>query len=186
MIEASDGTVVHDPKLIAKHFGAHFSTVVTKVVENLNILPDSSSFNEFLRDRVVDSIFLQPTVPTEVFILINNALVNKKACGPDNILPYFIKVAAAIVSEPLSEFVNYSFALEIFPDISKLAKVVPAFKSGIKRVITNYRPISLPPSFCKIFEKLLYQRLDTLIRKHSIISVSIWLSSWAFHNARSY
>ena len=27
-------------------------------------LPDSSSFNKFLHDRVVDSIFLQPTVPT--------------------------------------------------------------------------------------------------------------------------
>ena len=103
MLEASDGTVVHDPKLIAKHFGEYFSTAATTVVDNLNILPDSSSFNEFLHDRVVDSIFLQPTVPTEVFILINNALVNKKACGPDNISPYFIKVATAIVSEPLSE-----------------------------------------------------------------------------------
>ena len=78
MTEASDGTVVHNPKLIAKHFGDYFSTVATKVVENLNILPDSSSFNEFLHDRAVDLIFLQLTVPTEVFILINNALVNKK------------------------------------------------------------------------------------------------------------
>ena len=62
MIEASDGTVVHDPKVIAKHFGDYFSTVASKVVENLNILPDSSSFNKFLHDRVVDLIFLQPTV----------------------------------------------------------------------------------------------------------------------------
>ena len=170
MLEASDGTVVHDPKLIAKHFGDYFSTVATTVVDNLNILPDSSSFNEFLHDRVVDSIFLQPTVPTEVFILINNALVNKKACGPDNISPYFIKVAAAIVSEPLSEFVNYSFAFGIYPDILKLAKVVPVFKSGNKRVVTNYRPISLLSSFSKIFEKLLYQRLDIFTRKHSIFS----------------
>ena len=71
---------------------------------------------------MVDSIFLQPTVPTEVFILINNAFVNKKACGPDNISPYFIKVAVAIVSEPLSEFVKYSFAFGIFPDILNLPK----------------------------------------------------------------
>ena len=84
---------------------------------------------------MVDSIFLQPTVPTEVFILINNALVNKKACGPDNISPYFIKVAAATVSEPLSEFLNCSFTFGIFPDILKLAKVVPVFKSGNKRVL---------------------------------------------------
>ena len=59
MLEASDGIVVHDPvKLIAKHFGDYFSTVATKVVDNLNVSPDSSSFNEFLHDRVVDPIFL--------------------------------------------------------------------------------------------------------------------------------
>ena len=98
MLEASNGTVVYDPKLIAKHFDDYFSTVATKVVDNLNILSDSSSFKELFHDRQVDSIFLQPTVPTEVFILINNALVNKKVCDPDIISPYFIKVAAAIDS----------------------------------------------------------------------------------------
>ena len=125
MLEAGDSTVVHDPKLIAKHFGDYFSTVATTVVNT---------------------------------------------CGPDNISPYFIKVAAAIVSKPLSEFVNYSFAFGRFPDTLKHAKVVPVFKSGNKHVVTNYRPISLLSSFSKIFEKLLYQRLDTFIRKHSIIS----------------
>ena len=51
---------------------------------------------------------------------------------------------------------NYSFALGIFPDILKLAKV--------------YHPISLLSSFSKIFEKLLYRRLDTFMCEHSIIS----------------
>ena len=48
--------------------------------------------------------------------------------------------------------------------------MVPVFKSGNKRVVTNYRPISLLSSFSKSFEKSLYQRLDTFIRKHSVIS----------------
>ena len=100
-----------------------------------------------------------------------NALVDKKDCGPDNISLYFIKVAAAMVSQPLSELVNYSFAFGIFPDILKLVKVVPVFKSGNKRVVTNYRSISLLSSFSMIFEKFLYQRLDTFIRKLSIISL---------------
>ena len=103
------------------------------------------------------------------FSYLLTTLLSIKVCGPDNISPYFIKVAPAIVSEPLSEFVNYSFTLGIFPDILKLAKVVPVFNSGNKRVVTNYRPISLLSSFSKIFEKLLYQRLNTFIDKHSII-----------------
>ena len=48
--------------------------------------------------------------------------------------------------------------------------MVPVFKSGNKRGVTNYRPISLLSNFSKIFEKLLYQRLDTFTRKHSIVS----------------
>jgi len=38
----------------------------------------------------------------------------------------------------------------------KIAKVVPIFKSGDSEMPTNYRPISVPTHFLKIFEKVLY------------------------------
>ena len=40
-----------------------------------------------------------------------------------------------------------------FPDPMKLAKIVPIFKSGDKKIISNYRPISVLTFFSKIFEK---------------------------------
>jgi hypothetical protein len=48
----------------------------------------------------------------------------------------------------------------IFPAWLKYAQIVPVFKKGDKEQPTNYRPISLLTSFSKIFEKVIYKRLD--------------------------
>jgi hypothetical protein len=41
-----------------------------------------------------------------------------------------------------------------FPAHSKFSQVLPVFKKGNRTDIYAYRPISLPTSFSKIFEKL--------------------------------
>lgn len=41
----------------------------------------------------------------------------------------------------------------------KTAKVIPIYKSGNKDNIQNYRPISLLPTFSKILERLMYNKL---------------------------
>ena len=48
--------------------------------------------------------------------------------------------------------------------------MVPVYKSGCRHNPTNYRPVSLLPCFAKIFEKLLFKRLDVFILNHSIIA----------------
>ena len=47
----------------------------------------------------------------------------------------------------------------MFPDSMKLAKIVPIFKSGDKKIISNYRPISVLTFFSKIFEKAISKYL---------------------------
>ena len=59
----------------------------------------------------------------------------------------------------MSKIINLSFATGIFPDLRKLAKVVPIFKSEDELLCENYRPISLLPIFSKIFEKVIYTRM---------------------------
>ena len=48
---------------------------------------------------------------------------------------------------------------DTYPDLLKIAEVVPIFKKGERNKMTNYRPISLLSQFIKIFEKLLYTRI---------------------------
>ena len=58
---------------------------------------------------------------------------------------------------------RYIFSLSIekgiFPDQLKIAKVTPLFKKGDNVFMDNYRPISVPPCFSKILERLIYNRL---------------------------
>ena len=46
----------------------------------------------------------------------------------------------------------------------------PIFKKGDKLDSTNYRPISVTPSFEKFFERLLLNQMMELIDKHKIIN----------------
>jgi potassium voltage-gated channel Eag-related subfamily H protein 8 len=57
-------------------------------------------------------------------------------------------------------------------DISKnlkTAKVIPIFKAGDVDIFTNYRPVSIPSSFSKIYEKVMYNRLLDFIERFEIL-----------------
>ena len=75
-----------------------------------------------------------------------------------------------VISEPFSVLVNHSIILGIFPEVLELAKVVPLYKSSCRNNPNNYRPISLLSCFAKMFEKLLFKRLEVFLRKRSIIA----------------
>ena len=52
----------------------------------------------------------------------------------------------------------------------KLAYVTPIFKKGDKLDSTNYRPISVTPSFAEIFGRRLLTKMIDFIDKHKIIN----------------
>ena len=52
----------------------------------------------------------------------------------------------------------------------KLAYVTPIFKKSDKLDSTNYRPISVTPSFAKIVERLPLPQMMKFIDKHKIIN----------------
>ena len=62
-----------------------------------------------------------------------------------------------------------SFAQGIFPDELKLARVVPIYKSGDKKEVSNYRPISVFSFYSKIFEKIIYEYVVEFMDKNEIV-----------------
>ena len=58
----------------------------------------------------------------------------------------------------------------VFPDCLKIARVVSFFKGGTENNVGNYRPISLLPVFCKIFEKAVYLRIYRYLSSKYILS----------------
>ena len=52
-----------------------------------------------------------------------------------------------------------SLVTKIFPDLMKIARMSPAFKSGDSDILDKYRPISSLLVFSKVFERLALNRI---------------------------
>ena len=116
-----------------------------------------SSYLEFLQKNS-ESLFFAPSTIDEIRKLITE-LPSKCSSGPDNISNVLLKELAPILSEPLSIIVNQSMQTGIFPDVMKLAEVVPLYKGKSRENETNYRPISLLTTMSKVMEKVVYQKV---------------------------
>jgi hypothetical protein len=57
----------------------------------------------------------------------------------------------------------------INPDRLSFSEVKPLYKKGDKTELSNYRPISLLPTFSKIIEKTIYKRLYFHLNKNNIL-----------------
>ena len=63
-----------------------------------------------------------------------------------------------------------SFCKGIVPDKLKSAVIYPIHKSQIKILCSNYRPISILPSFSKILEKMIHKRLTWFLDRYNILN----------------
>ena len=60
------------------------------------------------------------------------------------------------ILKPPSLIFRNCLSSETFPDDWKKANIVPVNKKDSKQLISNYRPVSLPPICLKFFEKLIF------------------------------
>ena len=74
-----------------------------------------------------------------------------------------------MVSLPLSELINNSISKGIFPNICKLAQVILIFKNDSRLLCNNYRPISFLSNISKIFEKVVYCRLNLFLEQNNYL-----------------
>lgn len=78
-----------------------------------------------------------------------------KGAGADGIPSIFVARCADVLACPLSLIFNKSLRTGTFPSLWKVSLVLPLHKAGHKSQIDNYRPISILPTFGKIFESML-------------------------------
>ena len=69
------------------------------------------------------------------------------------------------LSQPRCKIFNRSFEEGCVSEDLKIAKVIPVFKNEDRKVVYNYRSISVLPACSKIIEKLLYNTLITFLNK---------------------
>jgi len=89
-----------------------------------------------------------------------------KSTGNDGIGPKRLKHCGDTITTFIASIINNSINSGIFPDKLKEASVIPIFKSGMKDLADNYRPISILPTISKIHE----QHIAALIQEYFSIT----------------
>ena len=72
---------------------------------------------------------------------------------------------------PLKIIFDTILTSEMFPDVWKMANVLPIFEKEYKQLVKNYRPISLLPIImAKVFERLLFRTFYNYFKSNNLIT----------------
>ena len=95
---------------------------------------------------------------------------SNKSCGPNNIPVTVYKNLAHSICRPLCEIFNLSLSSSSVPTVWKQAIVTPIFKKGSSNDPSNYRPISLTSTACKILESIVKDCVLTHLLANDVLS----------------
>ena len=135
--------------------------------DNLNNT-NNINFASFLRMNINSNFRFQAISLDSLESIVKN-LQPKHSFGYDELSPLTFKNIFTCIKQPLLKLINLSLLNGIFPNKLKLAKVVPVFKKNEANQISNYRPISLLPTFSKIFEKVAFSQMYEYLTENNIL-----------------
>ena len=151
---------------IANSFNDFFINI-GKTIES-TIPHSKTSFKLFLKNANEKSIFLRPCDQIEVLLIING-LKSSKVSEPNSIPSSILVEFSNFLIEPLTTIINMSLKKGIFPRLNKEAYVCPIFKKNDKLKCENYRLISLLSNISKMFERVMYNRIEELLTPSNIL-----------------
>ena len=73
---------------------------------------------------------------------------------------YIFREYFALHGPVITKICNASLISRVFPDQRKIYKLVCIFKSGNRKLLANYRSVSILPAFSEILEEL-YKKKKT-------------------------
>lgn len=116
----------------------------------------------------INSLYLDTVTEKEVLKIIQQ-LKRKNSYGVDEIPPLLLKHCAEQLVKPLTFLINQSFRDGEFPNELKMTLIKPVHKKDDTSHPKNYRPIAILPSFSKVVEKAMCNRLYRFLEKYNIL-----------------
>lgn len=160
-LKSTDGTLLNTPHSIVNGFATFFESVYLPT-SNTSL----SSPQQYNGNLPID-IF---SFTEEDILLSLRSLKDNLVMGNDNIPSFILKDCAQVFVGPLHHIFTLSVQSSTFPDVWKIARLVPVPKKGDRHSIDNYRPIAIINNFAKVFERCLYNRIYPLV--HPLLSTS--------------
>ena len=161
-----NGKISDDPDEITNKINSYFVNVGPQTEKGVPKVPNITP-EKFLRNRNQFN-FIIAHISEEEILKVIESLPNKST-GPASLPLKLLKVVADIIVVPLCNIINLSFSTGVFPEVWKIAKVIPLHKGGSTEELNNFRPISLLSIFDKIIEKLMHVRLYAFLEEHNIL-----------------
>lgn len=154
-------------EISAETFNNFFINIPHALLESI---PDTEiHFTNFLKNAnsPSHSFYLSPTDEHEIDSIIKN-LKNTNSVDIYGFNTKTIKFVRDNLVPILTFLFNQCIEQQIFPDVLKLAKVVPIPKNGSMEDINNFRPISVLPIISKIFETLIKNRIVNFFESNNL------------------
>ena len=148
---------------IAEEMKNHFETCATKLA---NEVPDSGICDVLTEQQPEWGFNL---ITQCDLIKVIDSLLPKNSCGFDGLSNRMLKKEKRKISALIVNLVNETLVQGTFPDVLKVAKVIPIFKKGEKFNLNNYRPISLLPVLSKVLEKVINKQISAKLDALNVI-----------------
>ena len=148
----------------------NFNNFFTSIGKNIQkkIPPTKKTFTDYMKILNLENFTIGLTSPDDISDLIYS-LDSSKSVGPCSIPTKIPKIAREIVSLALSQLINNPISKGTFPNICKLAQVIPNFKNDSRLLYNNYRPILPLLNTSKIFEKVIHCRLNLFLEQNNCL-----------------
>ena len=163
-----EGVKIFNKKMIAEEFAKFYSNLGESLASKITPGFKPAEHYSSLMPRIVNSLDFSETNATEIKKIIDR-LPNKASSGHDGVSNILLKKLGKLLSYLLGIIFNQSIATGCFPDMMKVAKIIPLYKGKEEDQVINYRPVSLLMTISKILEKIIYNRVFKFLTKHNIL-----------------
>ena len=167
-IELSDdnGSIISSPIDVFNLLNHHFSHVAEELASN--IPPPSIDPISLIGVPTCQSIMISPCSVSEVMKIVSSFPLKH---GSLSDIPIFVyKQLSSSIAPLIADIFDQSVSCGKFPNVLKLARIVPLHKKESKLNANNYRPISTLSIMSKIFEKIMCSRIQSFLIDKNIIS----------------
>ena len=140
----TENQLIEDPNELAEKFNLFFKEKIENLSAGIKKDVDVDPFSKLREKHLGSNLnFKLKTVSEKEVLKILKTMKQKRSYGVDGISSEVLKLGAEVLVVPLTYIINFSIVTGKYPTNWKLAKVIPLFKKGDKKLLKNYRPVSL-------------------------------------------
>ena len=139
-----------------------FINIGPKLANRIN---DKWEYFDRIEENSIDNFVIDKGL---VHLYVSEIDINKSS-GIENISSRCLKDALTALNDQICFIFEKSIGKAIFPDLWKIATVVPLHKGGTKEDVSNYRPVSLLPVPGKILEKLIHNQMMSFFNENNLL-----------------